>query len=345
MKSLIFLTATSLFACTGLKLTSTDGSTVNGRTVEFGVQIEASIAVIPRNYEFTANTPLGEGLKYTSKYAAIGLMAFDNPLIMDGINEKGLSVGSFYFPGFAGYSDISYRNKENALSPVDFSNWLLTQFASLEEIKMALSKVIIAPTVEKAWGKTPPPFHYVVYDKRGNSIVIEPIQGTLKVHENPLGIITNSPTFDWHMLNLRNFIHLSPENADPITLNGVKFSAFGQGSGLTGIPGDFTPPSRFVRAAIFSANAVSPKNAVRGVMETFHLLNQFDLPIGSVRGQGEMDTTQFTSVKNPDALQYYFKTYDNQNIFFLSLERFNLSAKKIKKISTNIEAKVTEITD
>jgi len=330
-------TFASTEACTGIKLTTKDGSVVHGRTLEFGIQINATVVVIPRNYQFESTTPQGPGLSYKAKYGAVGATTFDTPAIMDGLNEKGLAVAVFYFPGFAGYTNITAENQAKALSPIDFPNWILTQFQSIDEVKKALSSVVIAPTVYKAWGTGAPPFHYIVYDKTGHALVIEPVDGKLVTYDNPLGVFTNSPSFDWHMTNLRNFINLTPVNAKAITLNGVELAPFGQGSGMVGIEGDFTPPSRFVRAAIFSTTAIPSENADKGVFQVFHILNQFDIPVGAARdvvnGVIHSDYTQITSVKDPQSLKYYFRTYDDQSVKVVDLNKFDLNAKEMKRVA------------
>lgn len=328
-----------LEACTGIRLKAKDGAIVHGRTLEFGIEVNTSAAVIPRGFAFTGTTPQGPGLKYTGKYAAVGAIAFGKPALMDGLNEKGLAVGTFYFPGYASYAKITSENQSKALSPVDFSNWLLTQFASVDEIKSSLHNVVIAPTVIPEWGPTTPPFHYVVYDKSGKSIAIEPRNnGELQVFDNPLGVFTNSPDFPWHMTNLRNFVNLTPFNVKPVTLEGVVFAPFGQGSGMVGLPGDFSPPSRFVRAAIYSVTAQPSENAEDSVLQAFHILNQFDIPLGVAQSKENgviyTDYTLITCVRDPQSLTYYFKTYDDQTIKRVDLNKFDLNASTMKQIST-----------
>jgi len=132
----------SLDACTGLQLKAKDGTFINGRTLEFGQVIDVSIAVVPRGYAFTGTTPIGAGMAYQSKCAALGAIAFNHPALMDGLNEGGLSVGIFYFPGFAEYGTVTEANRSKALFPSDFANWILTQFASIDEVKAALDDVI-----------------------------------------------------------------------------------------------------------------------------------------------------------------------------------------------------------
>lgn len=325
-----------LDGCTGIKLVAKDGSIVHGRTLEFGIKVDVSVVFFPRNYDFTGATSDGPGLKYTSKYAAVGAISYDTLALMDGMNEKGLAVGTFYFPGFASYTKLTAENRDKALSPVDFTNWIVTQFATIDEVKAALSTIAVVPTVIKGWGDAPPPFHYIVYDKSGKSLVIEPIDGKLVTYDNPLGVFTNSPTFDWHITNLRNYINLTPFNVSPLKIDNIVFAPLGQNSGMVGLPGDFTPPSRFVRAAIFSITATPSDTAKEGVFQAFHLLNQFDIPVGIARQkEGDVahtDYTLITAVRDPQSLKFFFKTYENQSIRMVDLNQFDLNAKTYKRL-------------
>ena len=101
--------------------------------------------------------------------------------------------------------------------------------------------------------------------------------------DNKVGAMTNSPNYDWHLLNLRNYATLTPSSARPRSIDGVSLAPFGAGSGMLGLPGDFTPPSRFVRAVAF-VNTMSPaKDAAEGVNAASRMLNNFDIPKGLVR--------------------------------------------------------------
>lgn len=334
----MFLGLSNIDACTGLKLKAKDGSFVHGRTVEFGIYVDTSVVFIPRGYAFTGLTPNGTGKTYNTKYAMLGAIGFSNLGLLDGINEEGLAVGTFYFPGFAAYTPTTKENQQHSLSPVDFPNWILSQFRSVEEVKNGINNVVIAPTVYHSWGNETPPFHYIVYDKTGASIVIEPIDGKLVVHNNPIGVLTNSPNFDWHMTNLRNYLNLTPNNVPPVTYDGIKFAPFGQGSGMVGLPGDFNPPSRFVRAVAFSETATPVNNVNEAVFQAFHLLNQFDIPIGIARevsdGVVHTDYTIVTVVRDPKNLKYYFKTYDDQTIGMVDMNHFDRNAKEPLIVST-----------
>jgi choloylglycine hydrolase len=335
-------------ACTGIRLKAQDGSVIFARTMEFGVQINSDVVVIPRGMELAGTMPDGKtGISWKTKYAVVGANAENRPLIMDGINEKGLSIGYFYFPGFAQYATPGAGDAGRTMGPADFGVWALTNFASVAELKAALTSIVVAPTPLPKLGLMP--FHFAVYDAAGGSIVIEPVNGTLKIYDNPIGVITNSPTFDWHLTNLRNYINLTADNAPPLKLAGVEFPQFGQGSGLLGLPGDGTPPSRFVRAVFYSLFALPMKNAEAAVLEAFHILNNFDIPKGSVRAvEGKKmvpETTQWTSAKDLANKRYYFHTYDDRSLRMVDLMKFDLNEKAMKSVSMKGTQPIADVSD
>lgn len=338
-------------ACTAIMLKTSDGSSVHGRTLEFGQVIDTEVVMVPRGHAFTGQTPLGDGMSWEAKYAAVGAIAFDNLAILDGLNEKGLAVGAHYFVDFASYTETTAENQANSLSMSDFPNWLLTSFETVEEVRAAVEAgdVAIAPTLIPGFPAVPQPFHYVIYDKSGASIVIEPLDGTLKVFDNPIGSFTNSPPFDWHMTNLRNYIALDPENAPAVTVAGQTLSPMGQGTGLIGLPGDFSPASRFVRAAVFSQTAIPEETSEKGVFQVFHILNNFDIPLGAAReevdGVTVSDFTQMTAARDPQTLRYYWKSYDDQTIRVIDMNALDLDGDAVLKVSTESDQPVVDLTD
>ena len=354
VKTMIVAIAVMLFAintadaCTGIMIKTKDGKTVHGRTLEFGVEVSTSLIAVPINYQFVGKTDNGDGLKYTSKYSMTGIITYTDMNIADGMNSAGLSCGAFYFPTIAEYTPLTKENQSKALSPLDFNNWILAQFSSVDEVKKAIAnnEVVIVPTVLDGWGAASPPFHYVIYDKSGESIVVEPIGGELVVRDNPIGVFTNSPSFDWHMTNLRNYTNLKTENANSMTIAGITFKQLGQGSGMNGIPGDFTPPSRFVRATAFSVTALPTDNTFDAIKDVFHILNNFDIPKGFsrevVKGEIYADYTQLTCARDPHTLKFYYKTYDNQTVKEFDLNSFDSNSKEILVLSTDANKQVFE---
>ncbi len=305
-------------ACTGIRLIAADGAVVPGRTLEFGFDLQSNVVVIPKGTTITGSTPEGgKVISYTTKYGMLGANAVGLPDIIDGINDQGLYVGLFYFPGYAAYPDATPENIPHGMAPFEYGNWLLGNFASVEEVKANFDKIALLPVVLDAI-KQAPPVHFVVHDRSGKSVVIEPVEGKLRIYDNPLGVITNAPDFPWHMTNLRNYVNLSVTNVPPVALSSIKFAQFGEGSGLHGLPGDYTPPSRMVRAVVFTQSAPQSATGPEAVLQAFHILNAFDIPVGAVRGDPQegahADYTLWTSVADLKALKWYFRTFGDQSI-------------------------------
>lgn len=310
--------------CTGIRLIADDSSVVCARTLEFAKNIESQIMVIPRNLQLT-----GSGLVWKSKFAAMGTNASGETGIIDGINEKGLAGGLFYFPEFAQYQEAT--SSEKFLAPWEILTWILTNCVTIDEVKKELSNIKVTNTVFDAWGIIPP-IHAIIHDPFGNSLVIEYIKGNLVLTDNPLGVLTNSPAFDWHIINLRNYINLSAFNISELELKNIKLTPLGQGSGMLGLPGDFTSPSRFIRAVAYSQSVVNIKNDKDAIKTAFHILNLFDIPYGSVRQKEDSkvhcELTQWTSATDLKNKIYYIHTYDNRNVQIFELNKMNLNADK-----------------
>ena len=214
------------------------------------------------------------------------------------------------------------------------------------EAVAAAKSVRVGAVVQKNMGFVPP-VHFIVTDAGGNSVVLEYVGGDLKVHANLFGVMTNAPTFDWHMTNLSNYVTMSDKNVEKIDLGGKEIKGLGQGSGMLGLPGDFTPPSRFVRAVAFSKSALPVEKAKDGVLQAFHILNQFDIPKGSARGidQGKevSDYTLWTSAADLKNLRYYFRTFDNSRIRMVDMKAVDLDAKEIRTILMKSEEQIEDV--
>lgn len=332
------LSVSSLMACTSLVIKSADGGMLYGRTMEFGFDLKSEVNVIPRNQKNTGTGADGKaGKQWTSQYGMVGMNALGQDFVADGLNEKGLVGGILYFPGYAEYTKPADADASKAVAPWEFLTWALGTCASVEEVKSTLDGVEVIG-LEYPGPNFVPPFHYTFHDESGKSIVIEPTGGKLKVFENPFGVMTNSPTFDWHLTNLRNYVKLTSKNVEPLKINGHSIESFGQGSGWLGIPGDPTPPSRFIRALAFSMSSDPEPSGMKSVRLVEHIMNNFDIPYGSINpGKGEdPDYTQWTCIADLKAKTYYVKTYDNQTLQSIALSDFDLGGQKV--ISLPIQA-------
>jgi choloylglycine hydrolase len=311
-------------ACTGISLYSDDGAVISGRTMEFGFDIQSQIGIVPAGTEIeTLITDQDHsGFSYKTKYGFIAVNGVDKPIALDGLNEKGLYFGAHYFSGQAKFAKLSKDNQANAINSAELGNWLLGNFATVDEIRKALPKITVVESyIEELKGNAP--LHYRLVDASGKSIVIEYTKAGLTIFDNKVNAFTNSPTFDWHLTNLVNYLGLTADNRDAFNLNGEQLAPFGEGTGLVGLPGDHSSPSRFVRATVFANSALPSKTADDAVFQAFHIFNTFDIPKGSTRSdEGDVmltDYTIWTSVADTKNLNYYLKTYKGQ-----SVEKFDL---------------------
>lgn len=335
-------------ACTGITVRPKDGSVIFARTMEFAQDVRSNAIVVPRGRDFHGSNPDGSpGLRWRTKFGAVGMNACGLPVFADGMNEKGLHVGLFYFPGYAGYQAVGEQDRGRALAPQELSGFLLGTCASVEEAVGAVKAVRVGSAVFPEFGIVLP-LHYIVNDASGKSVVLEYVEGELKVHPNPLGVMSNSPTFDWHMTNLSNYVNLSVTNVPPIDLSGTELRAFGQGGGMLGLPGDFTPPSRFIRAVAFSKTALPVETAREGVLQAFHILNQFDIPRGVARGRENgreiADYTLWTSASDLKNLRYYFRTFEDSRIRMIDLKSVDLDSRDVKTISIGGDERFEDVT-
>jgi choloylglycine hydrolase len=318
-------------ACTSFILRTRTGGVVYGRTMELGFPLKSAAILIPRHIALRATGPGDQpgALKWTVKYATLGLNAFGAPAIIDGMNEKGLAGGALYFPDYVGYADPAKTDPATALAPWDVLTWALTNFATVAEVKAALPGIAVIGIKEAHLGLAPP-LHYTLHDASGASLVIEPVGGVLKVYDNPFGVMTNAPPFDWQVTNLRNYVKISATNAPPLQIFGQTLTPIGQGSGLLGIPGDPTPPSRFVRALAYVVSAQPQPDGIASVRAAEHILNNFDIPRGWLRPRAgdapQWEFTQWSTIADLTNRIFYVKTYDDQVLRRIDLKSLNLDA-------------------
>lgn len=341
------LCPSATFACTGITIKPKDGSVIFGRTLEFAQDLHSNIIIVPRNKDYVGTAPdQKQGLHWSSKYGIVGMNAFGLPIIADGINEKGLHVGIFYFPDYAQYQAVSAKDISKTISPIEVPLYLLGNCTTVDEVTAKIKQLKVGNVLMPQMGGVPP-FHYIATDATGKSVVLEYVKGELNIHQNPLGVFTNAPTFDWHMTNLGNYVNLLTNNIAKIEIEGQPIQGLGQGSGMLGLPGDFTPPSRFVRAVAFSASVFPVQTAREGVLQVFHVLNQFDIPKGAARGDknGKVsaDYTMWTAVSDLKNQNYYFRTYDDSTIRMVNLNSVDLNATEIKTISIQGEEQILDV--
>ena len=280
--------------------------------------------VVPRNQELQSLTPSGmNGLKFRTKHGFVGLSVEQKEFMVEGINEKGLSAGLFYFPNYGQYQPFEESEKDRSLADFQVVSYVLAECSTVDEVKEALSKVRIINIDPRS-----STVHWRFTESSGKQIVLEIVNEVMHFYDNPLGVFTNSPGIEWHWTNLSNYINLQPGNAPEHNFGPIEMKSLGHGSGMLGLPGDFTPPSRFVRATFFQLTAPQQSNAQESVFQAFHLLNNFDIPAGTEMPQGKAladmpSATQFTVASDTHNRMIYYRTMYNSNIRCIDLKRID----------------------
>jgi choloylglycine hydrolase len=338
-------------ACTSFSVVAKDGAILIGRSMEFGLLLDSKVMIVPRGFKFTSPAPDGkEGLSWQAKYGFVGMNTKGVDQTPDGLNEAGLSVGLLYLPGFAKYQEVGAQDTSRALANLEVGNWMLSNFATVEEVKEAIKNVVVFDYAPAGYGSFP--LHFAIYDAKGASLVIEYVNGQRFVYDNPVGVLTNSPPFDWQLTNLRNYINLTNLNVTSLKLGNFVLEPLGQGTGLLGIPGDYTPPHRFVRAVALAYASVRPATSAEGANLAFHILNNVDIPIGVVASKTaptstagsstpkgttdasglEYDFTEWVTVRDLTNKLFYFRTYKNLAIRKIDLKKLAFTGTTIQHI-------------
>ena len=315
-------------ACTGISLKSKDGAHVYARTCEWGgSDLESRYVVVPRNDRAVSMTPTGRnGLEYVSRYGYVGVSVSQDTFVTEGMNETGLSAGLFFFPGYGEYVPYDSTMNASTIVDVELTGWILANFSSIDEVKEAMSCIRVVALSPQAGTA-----HWRVAEPSGRQIVIEITGGVPHFFENRLGVLTNSPGFEWQMTNLNNYVNVFTGQANPLKLTDeVTLSQFGAGAGLHGLPGDITPPSRFVRAAFYKATAPQYDTSEATVMETFQILNNFDIPIGIEFATGQIpadipSATQWTSATDMKNKMIYYRTMHDSAIRSIDLKQIDFN--------------------
>ena len=304
-------------ACTGITLRAKNNDTVVARTVDWGgSEMDNMYVIVPRGHEQASLTPDGkmDGHRFISVYGYVGLAVQMPSFVIDGINEAGLSAGLFYFPNYGEYPWYNANNKENSIADFELVAWMLSRFSTIDQIKEAIKNITVTNIDPSA-----STVHWRITDATGKQVILEFIDGVAHFYDSRVGAISNSPGYPWHVTNLNNYVNLKTGTAGPTNLGGITLRAFGSDSGMLGLPGDFTPPSRFVRAALLSNYSVQQKNGYYSVMQAFHLLNNLDVPLGVEFANGAApnnmpSATQWTIATDMGNKVIYYHTMYNRTI-------------------------------
>ena len=295
-----------------------------GRNLDLEFSYKETVTIAPRNYPFKFRK-----VNDISKHYAIIGMAYvsDNyPLYYDAINEKGLGMAGLNFPNNADYKEE--KNDKDNIAPFEFIPWILSQCSNLEEVRELLSKINIAK-INFSEQLPASPLHWIIADKDA-SITVESVKDGLKIYDNPVGILTNNPTFDIQMFQLNNYMNLSVEQPKNNFSKDLVLDIYSRGMGGLGLPGDLSSASRFVKATFTKMNSISGDSESESISQFFHILGSVEQQRGCVHmGEGKYEITIYSSCCNMDKGIYYYTTYENSQITGVNMYKEDLDGKEL----------------
>ncbi|MBQ9765362.1 MAG: choloylglycine hydrolase [Lachnospiraceae bacterium] len=295
-----------------------------GRNLDLEYSYNESVTITPREYEIRFSE-MGVLAKH---YAIIGMayVVDDYPLYYDATNEEGLSMAALNFVGNAIYRQ-SMVGQDN-VAAYELIAWVLSQCKNVEEAKNLLSRINI--TANKFNEELPvAQLHFIISD-REKSITLESLKEGIRIYDNPVGVLTNNPPFDYQMFNLNNYMSISKDKPINNFSKELMLEEYSRGMGAMGLPGDWSSLSRFVRATFAKLNSVSGDSEEDSVSQFFHILGTAEQPKGLVRmEENRYQFTIYSSCCNTDKGIYYYKTYDNSAIIAIDMHKENLDSKEL----------------
>lgn len=325
--------------CTSLTLQSKTGDNFLGRTMDFAFELDGRPLFVPKNYVWTSQ--LGESFKVKYGFTGTG-RKLSEYLVADGMNEKGLGIAELFFSGEAKYQENPDDHKIN-LAPHELILWILGEIATIAELRKKIDQINLV-VMEAELVDIVVPLHFIVTDRTGETVILESNTGNLVVKDNPVGVLTGSPEFEWHLKNLNNYVSLSPFGHSSKQLDKLLIQSFGQGSGTIGLPGGNTSPERFVRTVYNQNYCEKSINANDNINTLFQLLNDVTIPRGvSIKKDGTIHYTQYRVAFDLENLIYYYGPANTQEIFSLSLAKLLKEETHVKEFPIRSAFRATSL--
>lgn len=330
-------------SCTSIVLGANDGGRVYGRTMEFGIPLQSQVMRMARGYSNIGigpdGTP-GKGKSWSSKYAVVGANVFGLPIYVDGMNEAGLAGGLLNAPNTANYQTVPAGQEGQSIAPQQLLTYVLTNFATVDEVRDGLQKIYVSNSPMKEWGGIPKA-HMTLHDAKGGNLVVEYLDGKLVLSDNVIGVLTNDPPLAWHLANIGNYANLSGRDKNPLSVNGKIFPPASSGNGMHGVPGSMLSPDRFIRASLFVLNTPTNVNTQVQNNRAWHIMNNFDIPFGSVYleassgyggGANAYEITEWTVVADMKNKVYNIRSFESPQILSVDFKGFDLNGKNVTSI-------------
>ena len=296
-----------------------------GRNLDLEYSYHEQVTVVPRHFPFSYRN----GAKNSDHYAMIGMafVAGGYPLFYDGINEKGLGMAGLNFPDNCDFRDPV--EGMNNISSFELIPFILSSCATTEDARKALADVNIT-NIPFSPELPPNPLHWMIGDME-KQIVVEQTKRGLTIYDDPVGVMTNNPTFDIQMTMLANYRNVTADQGETRFADGLDLHAYSRGMGGMGLPGDLSSASRFAKVAFTRMNSVSGTDEASAVSQFFHILGSVEQQRGCCHlGEDKYEITIYSSCCNQDKGIYYYKTYDNSAINAVDMNREDLDGSEVK---------------
>ena len=291
-----------------------------GRNLDLEGSYGEHIAVVPRNMPLTFHS--GEIME--QHYAVIGTahIAGAYPLFYDAVNERGVCIAGLNFPGNARYDE------EGGIACYEIALYLLSKCETAKEaFSLLKEKGVNGAPFHPSMPATP--LHFMIADKQ-DCFTAEPMAGGIRIHENTLGVMTNNPPFEFQVMNLNNYLNLTPYEPESRFSDEFHPPAYSRGMGAMGLPGDFSSQSRFVRAAFVKCNSPVSENSKTNIMQFFRMLDSVAMPMGSIVLEGgKLDRTIYSSCCDAEKGVYYYKTYENSLVHAVDMHKEDLASDRL----------------
>ena len=311
--------------CTGVRFSGSDGSMYFGRNLDWSVGYGEKVVITPRGYKYKSAF-LGE-MANSPAVIGMGIVAENTPLYFDCANEHGLAIAGLNFPGYAAYATAPIDGKIN-VAAYEFPLWVVLNFKTVAEIEKTLKNVaIVAKPINEQYPVSE--LHWIIGDAK-ESIVVEYTKNGLEIFKNDVDVLTNQPGYGWHQENLRNYMNLFAQMPKEVKWQKASLTAFGSGSLMRGLPGDYYSPSRFVRVAYLNTHYPAKDTEAENVSRLFHTLTGVAMIDGAAAmSDGAFEKTVYTGGDSAKTQTYYYNTYEDPAIKSVALKDHNLDTAEL----------------
>ncbi|CAK4103669.1 unnamed protein product [Aphanomyces euteiches] len=309
--------------CSDFLLNATS-QVVSARTMDFFVDLRTVVEIVPRDTlvqeSIVKGCPDCADYAWRTKYGFVALNSFGYNVAADGLNEKGLSAATLFLPG-SQYPTPDATDAKTRPMVTSLVTYILGNYANVEEVKAGLLHDIqvvegdpgvqVIADQQAAVHEDSYPLHFPVHDAAGKSIVVEFLNGTVNVYDNPAGVLTNEPPF------LEQLALVAAHDKAHGTLDKTFL-------------GGYTPVERFQRLtflnhhtdAKFIANTTystaTPDQAA--ISQAVHLISTVRIPTAYVK---DGEATEYTLVRDHQNRRLFFQSNENQVLRRVDLDKID----------------------